>query len=336
VRDPERFAARIDGVCRFLVLVVSALGLGFVVQAPPAFAGGTQLVVAAVAGQIWVTTGFDVVKLDANTGRVERRNTTRYVAPMDIGVSDGSVWVSSVANGFTSGAVTRIPSEAGRLAQPLVFPSRPVLALAVGGGTTWALVGPWTSLELAAIDQATNKVTLTPIRAVGWIAADNTGETPGLFGVTSTSGEVIRFASNGALAWTASTDRIESPVVVGVGSVWAASRTGLYRLNALTGQVQARIPVRDAAAELAVGGGYVWMVSFRETTTGEVYVLSKVDPRTARIVKQTKIGGPVGNISFGSGALWTGRAAPTVTVIRIDPITLKARVFAKNLETAQP
>ena len=83
-----------------------------------ALAGGTQVVVAAVAGQIWVTTGFDVVKLDASTGRVERRNKTRYVAPIDIGVSDGNVWVSSVADGFTSGAVTRIPYEAGRVTQP--------------------------------------------------------------------------------------------------------------------------------------------------------------------------------------------------------------------------
>ena len=90
------------------------------------------------------------------------------------------------------------------------------------------------------------------------------------------------------MTWTANTDRIESPAVVGLGSVWAASRTGLYRLDAITGRVQATIPVKDAAAELAVGGGYLWMVSFRETTTGEVYELFKIDPRTARIVKQTE------------------------------------------------
>jgi hypothetical protein len=243
--------------------------------------------------------------------------------------------VSSVADGFTSGAVTRIPYEAGRVTQALVFPSRPVLALAVGSGTTWALVGPWASLRLAAIDQATSKATLTPIRDVGWIAADNTGETPGLFGVTM-EGKARRIADNGATVWTANTERIESPAVVGLGSVWAASRTGLYRLDAVTGRVQAKIPVKDAAAELAVGGGYVWMVSFRETAASEVYELFKIDPRTARIVKQTKLAGPVGNISFGSGALWMGRAFPNVSVIRVDPATLQARVFAKNLETAQP
>ena len=321
---------------RLVLLIIAAFGLGLVGEPSPVLAGGTQVAVVAGAGQIWVTTGFDVVKLDASSGRVERRNNTRYAAPIEIGVSDGNVWVSSVADGFTSGAVTRIPYEAGRVTQPLVFPSRPVLALAVGSRRTWALVGPWGSLRLAAIDQATSKATLTPIRDVGWIAADNSGETPGLFGVTSTTGKAIRIASNGAAAWTASTERIDSPAVVGLGSVWAASRRALYRLNAVTGQVQATVPVEDAAAQLAVGGGYVWLLSFREIRAGEVYELFKVDPRAEHIVEQAKIDGPVGNISFGSGALRAGRATPTVSVIRIDPITLHARVFATNLETAQP
>jgi hypothetical protein len=322
-------------VRRLVLVAVSALGLGLVGLPSAALAGGTQVVVAAVAGRVWVTTGFDVVKLDASSGRVMRRNKTRYVAPIDIGVSDGNVWVSSVADGFTSGPVTRIPFEAGRVTQPLVFPSRPVLALAVGSGTTWALIGPWTSLRLAAIDHATSKTRLTPIRDVGWIAADNTGETPGLFGVTM-KGQAIRIAPDGAAIWTAPTDRIESPAVVGLGSVWAASRTDLYRLDAVSGRVEAKIPVKDAAAQLTVGGGFVWMVSFRETTTGEVYELLKIDPPTAHVVERTKLDAPVGNISFGNGALWMGRASPNVSVIRVNPISLHARLFAKNLDTAQP
>jgi hypothetical protein len=76
------------------------------------------------------------------TGRIMRRNKTRYPFPIDIGASDGNVWVSSVENGFVSGALTRIPFGSGRATQALVFPSRPIFALAVGSGTTWALVGP--------------------------------------------------------------------------------------------------------------------------------------------------------------------------------------------------
>ena len=124
-------------------LLLSAVAVGLVLLPSLAFAGGTQVSVAAVAGQVWVTTGADVVELNPITGHVERRSKTRYPYPIDIGVSDGNVWVSSVEDGFVAGAVTRIPDAGGRTTQPLVLPSRPVLALAVGSGTTWALVGPW-------------------------------------------------------------------------------------------------------------------------------------------------------------------------------------------------
>jgi hypothetical protein len=100
--------------------------LALVCSAAPAAAGGTQVAVLAVADDVWLTTGFDVVRLDAFAGRVVRRNATRYPFPIELGVSDGNVWVTSVENGFVSGAVTRIPFESGRVTQPLVFPSRPV------------------------------------------------------------------------------------------------------------------------------------------------------------------------------------------------------------------
>ena len=59
-----------------------------------------------------------------------------------------------------------------------------VLSLAVGSGATWALVGPWRALRLARIDQATRRVTYSRVRRdVGWLATDNTGLTPGVFGL---------------------------------------------------------------------------------------------------------------------------------------------------------
>lgn len=300
-------------------------------SAAAAVAGGTQVSVEAVAGDVWVTTGFDVVELDASNARVKRRSRARYPYPIDIGASDGAVWVSSVEDGFVSGALTRIPFAAGRATQPLVFPSRPLLGLAVGSGTTWALVGPWHALQLAAVDQATGKRTLGRIRPdIGWIAADNTGETPGLFAVTA-KGRAVRIGGNGGAVWVAKTGAIQSPPAVGLGSVWSAGRTAVYRLDAIDGRVEARIPVAGTAAALAIGGGYVWMLSLHEAGGHETYELLKIDPRSDRVVKRAKLAGPVGGISFGSGALWLGRAVPTVRVIRIDPETLRGRLFAKDL-----
>jgi hypothetical protein len=130
--------------------------------------------------------------------------------------------------------------------------------------------------------------------------------------------------------WTATTDRIESPAAVGLGEVWVASRTGLYRLDAATERVEAKVPVMGLGPELAIGGGFLWVVSVRSGKTGESYELFKVDPGAARVVKHAKLAGPVGAISVRSDALWMGRARPTVGLIRIESRTLAERLFAKK------
>jgi hypothetical protein len=246
------------------------------------------------------------------------------------------VWVSSVEDGFTAGAVTRIPWPAGKVSSPLVLQSRPVYSLAVGSGITWALVGPWGSTRLVAIDQATLRTTFHSIDDVGWLAADDTGLTRGLFGVDNVMGQAVRINADGTRAWTAKTGSIESPAVIGLGSVWAASRGALYRLDPRTGHVQARVPVASAAATLAVGGGRVWMIAFRETRGGERYELLAIDPTGNRVVARAPLQGPVGGMSFGDGALWIGQPSAYVNLLRVDPRTLKARLFASNLETAAP
>jgi hypothetical protein len=164
-----------------------------VVLAPAAGAGGTQVNVAATAGRVWATTGSDVVELDASSARVLRRVRTRYPYPIEVGVSDGNVWASSVENGFAAGAVTRIPFESWRrVGSPLVLPTRPVFSIAVASGVTWALVGPWKSLRIARIDQATRRVSYVRVRQdVAWIAADNSGVTRGAFGLTQ-RGALVR------------------------------------------------------------------------------------------------------------------------------------------------
>ncbi|MDP9278234.1 MAG: hypothetical protein M3P00_02330 [Gemmatimonadota bacterium] len=71
-----------------LLAVVCVAASAWLAEA--AFGGGTQVSVVAVAGRVWVTTGVDVVKLNAFTGRVMRRTRTRYPFPIDIGASDGN------------------------------------------------------------------------------------------------------------------------------------------------------------------------------------------------------------------------------------------------------
>lgn len=313
-----------------LTIVVATCAVGLLAGA--AKAGGTQVNVVATAGRVWVTTGHDLVELDSVSGRVLRRVNTRYPYPIEIGVSDGVLWASSVENGFISGAITRVPFEPGRATQPLVLPHRPILSLAVGSGTTWALVGPWSSLRLAAVDQLTQRATLTPIRHdIGWLATDNTGLTPGLFGVTTT-GQLVRIASDGSTHPITATPHFGNPPVIDLGSVWVADRTALYRISIRSGKIQGRIPAAATAAAVTTGGGYVWMVSFEETPTRETHELLKIDPRRMRIVGHIELTGSIGGIAYGNNALWIGRALPTVSVLRVDPTTLTKRLFASNLD----
>jgi hypothetical protein len=50
-----------------------------------------------------------------------------------------------------------------------------------------------------------------------------------------------------------------------------------------------------------------------------------------RVVAQRRFAGTTGGVAFGNGALWIGRAVPSVGVLRVDPRTLRLRVFASIL-----
>jgi len=299
------------------------------VLAPCAQAGGTQVNVAATAGRVWVTTGYDVAELEASSGRMLRRIRTRYPSPIEIGVSDGNVWVSSVENGFTAGAITRIPFEPWRPARsPLVLPSRPVFSLAVGSTATWALVGPWRSLRLARIDHATRHVSYARLRHdVGWLAADDTGGTRGVFGLTD-RGAVLRVDAAAGVRTFATVPDGAAPPAVGLQSVWVPGRGALYRLDARTGRALGRIVVPDLVSQVVVGGRYVWLLTFRPTRAGTTSAVLKIDPSRMRVVAQRRFAGSTGGMAFGNGALWIGRAVPGVGVLRLDPVTLRLRVFA--------
>ena len=313
-------------------LALAALGvwclLGIVATA--AQAGGTRVSVAATAGRVWVTTASsDVAEIDASSGRVLRRVRTRYPFPLDVGVSDGNVWVSSVENGFVSGAVTRIPFEAWRAVDvPLVMTSRPVLGLAVGSGVTWALAGPWKRLSLVFIDQVTRRTSLVPVRHdLGWIAADNTGETSGLFGVAGD--EVVLVRRDGRSRILARI-RPVAPPVVAEGQRVGRLGDRLYRLNASTGAEQGSVAVRMAGAEIAVGGGFVGLLRLRPSSGATSYELLKIDAHGMRVVGRRPINAHAGGIAFGDGAVWVGVAdrANNTSVTRVSRSTLRSRTIA--------
>jgi hypothetical protein len=323
-RDVHAYAYRVRIATLVIVLLLVALLAG------NARAGGTQVNVVAVAGRVWVTTGSQIVELDAITRRVLYRIKTRYPYPIDLGVSDGAVWASSVANGFVSGAVTRAPFDSSATTQPLVLAHRPILGLAVGSGTTWALVGPWSSLRLAAIDQASGRVRLSRLgQTLAWIAADNTGRTSGLYGLTR-HGRLVRMAAGGNVDWLSATRGAVTPPAVASGSVWVASRTYLYRVDARTGRTRARGGIIGSPIQLVAGGGSLWVLSAQGTAGARHYELTKYDGRM-RVIAHRHVGEFADSIAFGNTSVWIGRSRPNVSVIRVNSQSLRLTVFAQAL-----
>ena len=110
-------------------------------------------------------------------------------------------------------------------------------------------------------------------------------------------------------------------LAVGAGSVWVAPNGAdgrLVRIDARTGRISARISARPVyfGSVLAFGAGYVWTGNdderYRRGTT-----LSKLDPRTDRVVGRPLVLGSPQSIAFGLGAVWV--ADHTGWLVKIDP-----------------
>jgi hypothetical protein len=114
-------------------------------------------------------------------------------------------------------------------------------------------------------------------------------------------------------------------IAVGAGSVWVTPNGAdgrLIRIDARTGRIVARISARPIyfGSVLAFGAGFVWTGNDDERYQRGSTV-SKVDPRTNRVVGKPLVLGSPQSIAFGHGALWV--ADHTGWLVKIDPTTFR-------------
>jgi hypothetical protein len=112
-------------------------------------------------------------------------------------------------------------------------------------------------------------------------------------------------------------------IAVGAGSVWVTPNGAdgrLLRINPRTGQISARISAHPIyfGSVLAIGAGFVWTGNDDERYQGGATV-SKLDPRTNRVVGTPLVLGSPQSIAFGQGALWVADHAGWL--VKIDPAT---------------
>jgi hypothetical protein len=110
---------------------------------------------------------------------------------------------------------------------------------------------------------------------------------------------------------------------VGAGSVWATrgceGGVALVRIDPLTGQVQAQIPLRGIYC-VEAGEGAVW-ATVSSAAGGQVV---RIDPETNEVVAMIPVGpgsgpGGIGCLAVGAGGVWVTRGGDHNSLVRIDP-----------------
>lgn len=111
-----------------------------------------------------------------------------------------------------------------------------------------------------------------------------------------------------------------SGLLVAFNSLWIPSCGDhtLVRADLHTGKQQATVPAGPADSEggIAAGAGSVWLV------TSDKSDLTRIDPRTNKVIAQIRIPAGSFNPVFAGGSVWVSSNAGG-TLVRVDPATNK-------------
>lgn len=308
------------------VLAVIACYLAAGAAGSSAVVGGPPVSLAFADGVVWATLNAGAVAVDARSGRILRQIRTHFRYPTNIGASGGTVWIASVTNGYIHGALDRVHNTTAGGQRSFVFPHHPVMSIAVGRRFVWALLGPWKSVQLIRIGNASRKSikTAQPTRVVQ-IVADARGSQVGAFGV-SKNGEVVAFHGTARTTETpvAKLPAGVSALTVAADGVWLASRHTLYRAPLVPGKVK-QLSVTGLPLQMVEGEGYLWLLSSLQPRTGTDVELSQISVNSGRVIGHRHIAGIPGGMTLGGGFLWVALDNTTrPALLRIHPKTLRA------------
>jgi branched-chain amino acid transport system substrate-binding protein len=104
----------------------------------------------------------------------------------------------------------------------------------------------------------------------------------------------------------------------GGGDRVPALGSGVAAIDSSTGRLASLTETETAPSNVAIGEGAIWVLNTEDTT------ISRIDPKTKKVVKRFGIGGVPSDIAAGAGALWVGKGAGpqnngTVSISRVDP-----------------
>lgn len=163
---------------------------------------------------------------------------------------------------------------------------------------------------------------MTLLGSTAWISDWSTGEVVGVDLATRRITRMLHLGSqqNGLVSMAS-----------GAGSLWVLDISGpLLRIDAATGAISKRFPVRGQAADVAYGDGFVWVITDGPFRNGAEEQLYKIDPSRNVIAKVAPIpgAGPGCAVSPGSQGIWVGCAVG-------DDITLINQASLKPMESVR-
>jgi hypothetical protein len=299
-----------------MIRLVVAIACGLAI-APAAVADEpTQL--AAAKGAIWTCSGAGVIELDARSGKVLRHAFVGSDYPLQVAVGSGAAWVAHVADGYTSGGLTRFDLASGRATMRLRLSSRPVLGVAAGPRAVWALTGPTANARVTRVDPASGRA-IGVVRGVARptsLAADSSG----LWVATATG----RLWHGGRIVTGAPARRAPLALALGGGSAWAAGDGVVVRVDERTSRPLATLHVAGIPVAAAAGREALWLLVVRRREW-----LVRVDAGTNRVTAQRRVPKTTTSISVGAGGVWLGTAGRLPRVMGVDPRTLALHQLAE-------
>ncbi len=247
--------------------------------------------IAAADGLIWVNAGGSVVRIDPQANQVVAESIPAGSQAEDIALGDNALWVTTVGSGDLGApsdidAVSRIDPATGETVATIKV-SRGPMSLAVTPGAVWVVNFGIDGDTVTRIDSKTNQIVGEPIE----------------------------------------TGRAPLSIAIGGGAVWVANHDAhtVTRLDPITNQVIANIPVPSEPHRVAYGADAVWVSNWHNNS------VSRIDPQTNQVVGEPiPIGFPAGNIAVGHGSVWVTSDyrvdgdPEDVVVVRIDPQTNQA------------
>jgi YVTN family beta-propeller protein len=262
-------------------------------------------------GSVWVANVEDhsLSRIDPKTRQVIR-NPSAGGYPSDIAFGEGALWV---AHGPLA-TVTRVVPQVNRAARPIKALDEamgcgpPAASVTVGPGAVWFACE---SGQVGRIDPQTNKAI-----SLSGLATSPTGVLPDFSDIAFGLGAlwIANRSTNTVTEVDPATDqRIQdftvghAPAALAVDAnnraVWVADfqENAVTRISVPRGGLPATpqtIPVGHGPADVAVGGGAVWVVNATDGT------VSRIDPVKNRVVKTIRLGNAPQRVAAGLGRVW--------------------------------